>query len=1202
MKQVVLFCLLFLIPLFASTQTWRELNDSLIYYYTNGEFKKAIPFAEKTVAAAKNELGESDINYAHSVTYLGMLYSYTGQNNKAETLYLKAAELYKKISGETHTNYTTSLNSLAGVYQNIGDYNKAEPLLIQVTAITKKVLGENHPDYATSLDKLGVLYASTGKYEKAESLYIESIAIRKKVLGENHPDYATSLNNLAGLYEKKGNYEKAESLYNESIAIQKKVLGENHPDYATSLNNFAGLYMSMGKYEKAEQFYIQATTIVKKVLGENHQYYATNMNNLAGLYMNMGNYKKAEQFYIQATAIIKNVLGENHSYYAGSLQNLGLLYSHMDNYEKAEQLFIQAAALRKQLKGEAHPEYATLLHNLAELYEDMGNYEKAEQLFIQVTGIKKTLLGENHPDYAGSLNSLAALYASIGKYEKAEPLFIQATAITKKMLGEAHPYYATSLSDMALLYTNMGNYEKAEQFFIQAVAIGKRTLGENHPYYATSLNNLALLYTNMENYEKAEELFIQTAAITKKALGENSVGYAGNLNNLARLYEKKGDYKKAEPVHIQAKEIFKTVLGENHPYYATSLNNLAVLYKNMGKYEKAEPLFIQATAIRKTVLGENHPDYATSLTNEAGLYESLGNYEKAEPLLTMGNKIKIKNLLDIFSTLSEKEKGSYLANNVSLNNTNNSFLYNNTNVTSSFYKENYNLQLLLKSLSLSDTKNSLEAVRNSKDTAINKLLVQWQNDKISLSKQYALPVTSRKAGLKELETETENLEKDLSRKSSVFRKQQNAARISMKDVQNSLQQDEVAIEFVSFKLYNKKWTDSTIYAAYIVNKKDPVPQFVPLFEEKQLQQLLDDSRKISRTPAKFFYGDGVFAPKDKSTRQGEALCKLIWQPLEPYLTGVKKISYSPAGKLFSIAFHALPVGNDSLLMEKYQLQQYTSTRQVALRNTENQTVNPGSITLFGNADFSMDSVQLTKQSTGMSDGYVSRSVYSPSVRAGDFEPWKSLPGSAEEVNFIKQLFDKNKIAAKSFAQTTASEENLKALNGNSPQILHIATHGFFLPDLNKAKKDKESSQANVYTLADDPLLRTGLILAGGNYAWSGKIPLEGVEDGVVSAYEIAQLNLSNTELVVLSACETALGDVKGSEGVFGLQRAFKMAGVKKMIVSLWKVPDGETAELMTAFYTYWMKGKTINDSFAQAQADMRKKYSPFYWAAFVMID
>ena len=210
--------------------------------------------------------------------------------------------------------------------------------------------------------------------------------------------------------------------------------------------------------------------------------------------------------------------------------------------------------------------------------------------------------------------------------------------------------------------------------------------------------------------------------------------------------------------------------------------------------------------------------------------------------------------------------------------------------------------------------------------------------------------------------------------------------------------------------------------------------------------------------------------------------------------------------------------------------------------------------------------------------------------------------TAEEVKMIKGLFDQKKITAKVFTQTVATEENLKALDGNSPQVLHIATHGFFLPQANKKRQENNLSNENTYTLAEDPLMRSGLILAGGNYAWSGKAPIAGVEDGVVTAYEISQLNLSNTELVVLSACETALGDVIGSEGVFGLQRAFKMAGVKKLIVSLWQVPDKETAELMTAFYTYWIQGKTIEESFCQALADMRKKYSPFYWAAFVLVE
>jgi CHAT domain-containing protein len=417
----------------------------------------------------------------------------------------------------------------------------------------------------------------------------------------------------------------------------------------------------------------------------------------------------------------------------------------------------------------------------------------------------------------------------------------------------------------------------------------------------------------------------------------------------------------------------------------------------------------------------------------------------------------------------------------------------------------------------------------------------------------------------------------------------------MTEIRENLLPDEVAIEFVSFKLYNKRPTDSTIYAAYILAKKDSVPVFVSLFEERQLQKLLDSAGTDASTIVNSFYRGTELKNKSAATVLGKQLYNLVWAPLEPYMQGIKKVSYSPAGKLFSIAFQALPVDSNTLLMDKYKLQQYLSTRQVALRNSGAEAKRPSGIGLFGDAVFTQDSTELLKRKKHNN----TYNIYTAPNRGGT-GIWTDLPGTADEVTKIQKLFEQNGIATNLFVKADANEERLKSLSDNSPQVLHIATHGFFLPAIERKKKD--AGRETAYTLLDEPLLRSGLILAGGNYAWSGKTPIDGVEDGIVTAYEISQLNLSNTELVVLSACETALGDVKGSEGVFGLQRAFKMAGVKKMIVSLWQVPDKETAELMTTFYGFWLKGSSIEDAFAKAQADMRKKYSPFYWAAFVLIE
>ncbi|HEX4875643.1 MAG TPA: CHAT domain-containing tetratricopeptide repeat protein, partial [Chitinophagaceae bacterium] len=797
-----------------------------------------------------------------------------------------------------------------------------------------------------------------------------------------------------------------------------------------------------------------------------------------------------------------------------------------------------------------------------------------------------------HPDYVTELNNLAGLYQSLGQYAKAEPLYIEARDIRKNVLGEKHPRYAMSLNNLGTLYQEMGQYEKAEQLYSAAGNTWKTELGTNHPDYALNLTNLASLYEATENYSKAESLYLQAADIRKKVLGDNHFDYAMTLNNLASLYASQKQYDKSRQLLLQASAIWKKTVGEKHSIYSTSLNNLAAVYrKSKSNYPEAEKLYQQAIDIRKNTLGAEHPFTAESQADLALLYLQMGQYKKAEPLLVQSNTTLQKNLAAAFTILSEEEKANFLSYNLSSMDINNSLLFNNPASGKTFAASSLGLLLGYKSMSLAATRSMLESVLNSNDTTLKRMLQAWITDKKTLSRQYSLPPEYRSANLKTVEAETESLEKEITRRSASFKDQQGSLLVTMKDIQKNLDIDEAAIEFLNFKLYRQGKTDSIIYAAYIIRKNDSIPVFVPLCEKQQLRKLFDSAGQSATTMVSSFYRG--LEIKASAATLGKSLYKIVWQPLEPYLNGIKKIAYSPAGKLYSVAFHALQA-DSGLLMDKYKMQQYTSTRQIAFRNSQKGNIAPGEMVLFGDAEFSMDSVQLTRLRKGNNLATVS----APSVFRNE-NLWQALPGTGTEINKIRQLFEQNKIKVRVYTKTSASEENLKLLNNSAVKEIHIATHGFFLPDKNE-KEEKESG--NTYKRTEDPLMRSGLVLSGGNYVWSGNTPINGVEDGIVTAYEISQLNLMNTELIVLSACETALGDVKGSEGVFGLQRAFKMAGIKKMIVSLWQVPDKETAELMTAFYNYWLKGKNVNDAFYQAQADMRKKYAPFYWAAFVLVE
>ena len=217
-----------------------------------------------------------------------------------------------------------------------------------------------------------------------------------------------------------------------------------------------------------------------------------------------------------------------------------------------------------------------------------------------------------------------------------------------------------------------------------------------------------------------------------------------------------------------------------------------------------------------------------------------------------------------------------------------------------------------------------------------------------------------------------------------------------------------------------------------------------------------------------------------------------------------------------------------------------------------------------------------------------------------------MPGTLEEATEIQSVIKKNAIPVTFYQGEEGTEEQFKALESNAPSILHISTHGFYFPENELSESVRNIINPKVqFVFSENPLLRSGFILAGGNRAFQGAVIPVGIEDGVLTASEISHLNFFNTKLVVLSACQTGLGDVKGNEGVYGLQRAFKMAGVDYLLLSLWEVPDEATKELMAAFYKNWFSGKDIRTAFKDAQNQLKEKYkdvpgAAFAWAAFVL--
>jgi tetratricopeptide (TPR) repeat protein/CHAT domain-containing protein len=1090
----------------------------------------------------------------------------------------KAKIQAEKEFGKEHNNYAESLNNLAMLFKEMGAYDKAEPLFIESMDIYKKTLGPNNPEYATALNNLATFYFDLGKYDKAEPLFIESSAIRKKSLGQNHPSYAQSLNNLAMFYKKLGNYPKAEPLLGEALNSLKESLGSDHPSVAISMNNLAELYCDMSEYSKAEPLFIEALAIKKKSLGPDHPSNVMTLNNLANLYYKMGNYTKAEPLYIESLSILIKSLGSEH------------------------------------------PLYALTLNNLASLYDQLGNYSQAERLYLEALNIRKRSLGLDHPDYAQSLNNMASLYLKIGNYEKAEPLFIQSLDIRKRSLGPAHPDYAQSLSNLAMFYNTVGNIQAAEQIFIESTNILKKSLGPNHPEYATALNNLALFYSEIGNYQKAEPLFIEASAIEKRVLGPDHVRYALSLNNLAGLYDKLGNYSKAESLFIEASAILKKVSGSYHPNYALSLNNLAALYGDLGNYTKAEQFYKEALNIREKSLGPNHPDYGVSLTNLAILYSRIEQYEKAEPLFIKANDNLNNQINKNFNFLSEVEREQFLENNVTYNfELLNSFILSRKEQNPLLAAISYDNELAHKGMLLSSNMALRQAIYDSSDSTLINTYDQFTDIHKKLSVLYTTPIAERKEDIDSMENAANKFEKELIIRGKDLPGVGNLTgltNIKWKDVQQALKPGEVAVEFVDFQYYNRRWTDSTYYCALVLRKDYQYPKMIYLFEEKKLQELLSKPQATNNA----YYITQLYSNKpdlpsvENQLSAQNILYQLIWRPIDSLLKGLNIIYIAPSGLLNKVAFNAIPMTDSTLLSDKYQINMVSSTRILAQKNRATVSFSGNyNAALYGGIEYDMDSTEMVASATryekSNNNMLTSRSVTIPAPDRGT--TWLYLPGTFTEVSNIEKLFKTKLITYSLFTGKNATEESFKHLTdkNKSPDILHFATHGFFFPEIKPKLDDMANvafrggiSNEPVFTYSENPLFRSGILLAGASRTWKNSQPILGIEDGILTAHEVSNINLSNTKLVVLSACETGLGDIKGSEGVYGLQRAFKMAGVQYIVMSLWQVPDYQTSELMLLFYTNCLNGMTIKDGFITAQQSLRKKYDPFYWAAFVLIE
>jgi CHAT domain-containing protein/Tfp pilus assembly protein PilF len=1222
------FCLLcFLSAIHSGAQSFEELNAQFLSLFQKGEYQAAIPIGEKALIQARKEFGEADIPFAVANHNLAEAFFELKNSEKALPYYKTAIKTYirfQKERGRDISLCNTSIGSIFFWQQQFDSsavyYRKAFDYFI------------NHPensydDILVVMNNFSTLYLPIGKYKEAQAVYEKVLKVVEEKEGKENTNYYVTLTNLGTALYNQQLFALAEQYLKQALSIVEKLKGSDNIDYAELLDQLASTIKEQGRAKEAEVLILKGYEIKKSIPDVDIVSMVLSINALASIYTDLADYTKANNYYLEAIALLEKIGAKDSDLYETLLRNFGYYCIEVGRIAEARTVLLTVLELQRKRYGEAHPDNGLVLVMIANT-EFLSNELSIAELHVKEgLSILLNLYGKENFSVARSLEVLGSIYHKLGKSNDAIKSYKEAALIYKKILGEENRPVAFTLATLGSTYYDLGKFAEAEIVSKESLKIREKLFGTEHPDYAMSLNNLSTIYIAQGRYTEADALLLNALTIfTKKGLA-NSNNFLLILNNIAMMAGQQGMYAEAKKIYIKLLENLRAQPDKNYATLLVVLNNLAHISGNEKKYDEAIGYLTESIAYVKKIFGVRNQDYIKSLNNLFSEYMQKGDLLKAQLILeeslplckeVMGEKSPILALIysnasvlafkrnDLplasryidssttltlqdfqqnFYSLSEKEKLTWWKESSSRFSLAPSYLTLQPSVDPILLANFTDKQLQLKSFVLNDAATALRKARQSSDKKLKELIDKWQAGRTLLTKQAALPVKDRAFSLDSLERTVNDLEKEINQFSAGLL-EKNSGRTAWKSIREKLSDNEAAIEFIRFDLFKNNWTDTVQYAAIIIRRNSSSPHFVLLTTETQLAYCLtagkDDNRQsnINR-----LYRSTITGKNNTGTFLGDSLYKLIWEPLLPYLQNINTVFYAPDGLLHKVAFHALPTPGKKILIDQYRLEQYTSIRQLGNR-TETKTNQWTSVFLLGNADFN----------TWFNKNSVTTAATKSTTIA-----WNSLPGTGKEVSSLHQLFIKKGVKTALKTGSSATEESYKKLDGQSPAIMHIATHGFFLPDPKEDSSNRNGAK-NLYELSNDPLIRSGIVVSGANNAWKGQQPPADVEDGVITAYEIAQMDLHQTQLVVLSACETALGALQGSEGVFGLQRAFKMAGVKNIVVSLWQVPDKETVELMTAFYSNLLSGKEVREAFYLAQKEMRSRYDPFFWAAFVLVE
>jgi CHAT domain-containing protein len=832
-----------------------------------------------------------------------------------------------------------------------------------------------------------------------------------------------------------------------------------------------------------------------------------------------------------------------------SLRNGELLMAG-NRFHLAEQSLKLSKFLYEEDGKKETENYAQVISDLGLLYQSTGRYSSAGLFDQQALELRSKLPNEGM--LLVSENNLAVLQKETGNYNEAESRFRKCILSCAKLNDKLA--LALVKNNLAMTYLEMNKLRDAEDQMHTSLSEASTVLKPNSSNFIKLQINLACVYRFEKKFQSAEELYLRAISIKEKKLGAHP-DLATLKKGLAQLYMDMGKNVEAEKLLLSALEINKKKLGENNPATISTQQELGNYYRFSGSAQKSLDLLIKVSEKKKSIYGESHPAYIQSLEDLSLTKWELGQKKEA----VQGYRAVIEHTLDyihnFFKALNEAEKSAYWDKTNSRLQRYFFLLISEASMDDALVKELLNTVMSTKGFLLNGSQKLRKRILENPDTTLRSLFAEWIATREQVGRGYQLSkeeLNQEKVNLDSLEKRANEIEKSLSQKSSLFREAVDEKPVISDDIKKTLAANEAAIDVLEVNEYNNGFTGGQKYFAFIQRSRS-----------LKVVQLGDGATIKDAIKA--------FRENTLNRKQESAAYDVTWKTVDAELQGITKIYLSLDGDYHQLSILGLKDNSGKYLADKYTIQFASNTRDVpSIKMSDAVKMKPESAVLLANPLYGKN---------GMVD---------------------QLPGTETEVKNVNKLLVAAKIKSVALYSEKATEKKVKEVN--SPSILHIATHGYFLDDVSQVESGKLLG-IDLGAAKENPLLRSGLLFANcENVFDEGFRPDPNAENGVLTAFEAMSLNLDKTDLVVLSACETGLGSVKQGEGVYGLQRAFLIAGAKSLIMSLWTVSDEATMQLMTLFYTNYIKTGNKNQAFSDAIRLLKTKFKePYYWAAFVML-